>query len=142
MLFRSVAPLADCIAHAADSALAGDGRASASSGAPPHAAAHRSAKAPQAGELSLAGSGIESQDAWVIEGEALVTDVPLTFLGFVNRRTGVVEEPGHPLDGQSIAGRVLVFPRGSGSSVAPYVLLGLLYRDRGLLAVVNTALDQ
>ena len=46
----------------------------------------------------LAGSGIESQDAWVIEGEALVTDVPLTFLGFVNRRTGVVEEPGHPLD--------------------------------------------
>ena len=138
----SVAPLADCIAHAADSALAGDGRASASSGAPPHAAAHRSAKVPQAGELSLAGSGIESQDAWVIEGEALVTDVPLTFLGFVNRRTGVVEEPGHPLDGQSIAGRVLVFPRGSGSSVAPYVLLGLLYRDRGPLAVVNTALDQ
>ena len=138
----SVAPLADCIAHAADPALAGDDRASASSGASPHAAAHRSAKAPQAGELSLAGSGIESQDAWVVEGEALVTDVPLTFLGFVNRRTGVVEEPGHPLDGQSIAGRVLVFPRGSGSSVAPYVLLGLLYRDRGPLAVVNTALDQ
>ena len=54
----------------------------------------------------------------------------------------MVEEPGHPLDGQSIAGRVLVFPRGSGSSVAPYVLLGLLYRDRGPLAVVNTALDQ
>ena len=138
----SVAPLADCIAHAADPALAGDDRASALSGVSPHAAAHRSATAPQAGELSLAGSGIESQDAWVIEGEALVTDVPLTFLGFVNRRTGVVEEPGHPLDGQSIAGRVLVFPRGSGSSVAPYVLLGLLYRNRGPLAVVNTALDQ
>ena len=135
----SVARLADCIAHAADPELAGE--ATHQSREPP-AAAHHSTKVPQAGALSLAGSGLESQDAWTVEGEALVTDVPLTFLGFVNRRTGVVEEPGHPLDGQSIAGKVLVFPRGSGSTVAPYVLLGLLYRNRGPLAVVNTELDQ
>ena len=135
----SVARLADCIAHAADPELAGE--ATYQSREPP-TAAHHSAKVPQAGALSLAGSGLESQDAWTVDGEALVTDVPLTFLGFVNRRTGVVEEPGHPLDGQSIAGKVLVFPRGSGSTVAPYVLLGLLYRNRGPLAVVNTELDQ
>ena len=135
----SVARLADCITHAADPELAGE--ATYQSGKAP-AAAHHSVKVPQASALSLAGRGLESQDAWTVEGEALVTDVPLTFLGFVNRRTGVIEDPGHPLDGQSIAGKVLVFPRGSGSSVAPYVLLGLLYRNRGPLAVVNTELDQ
>ena len=135
----SVARLADCIAHAADPKMADGGT---HKGKRPLAVAHHSTKVPQAGALSLAGSGLESQDSWMVEGEALVTDVPLTFLGFVNRRTGIVEEPGHPLDGQSIAGKVLVFPRGSGSSVAPYVLLGLLYRNHGPLAVVNTELDQ
>ncbi|MCH2448192.1 MAG: aconitase X [Candidatus Poseidoniia archaeon] len=135
----SVARLADSIAHAANPEMA-NGVAHKSGGS--SVIAHHSPKVPQAGALSLVGSGLESQDTWMVEGEALVTDVPLTFLGFVNRRTGVVEEPGHPLDGQSIAGKVLVFPRGSGSSVAPYVLLGLLYRNHGPLAVVNTELDQ
>ena len=75
-------------------------------------------------------------------GEAFVTDVPITLLGFVNRETGVIEEPGHPADRQSLAGKIAIFPKGSGSSVAPYVLLELYYRGVAPLAIINTAIDQ
>jgi predicted aconitase with swiveling domain len=41
-----------------------------------------------------------------------------------------------------MAGKVAIFPKGSGSSVAPYVLLELIYRDQAPLAIVNTDIDQ
>lgn len=88
------------------------------------------------------GQGLPSQGDFVIQGEALVSEAPITFLGFVNRETGLIEEPGHPADGQSMAGKILIFPKGSGSSVAPYVVLELHYRSVGPLAIVNTDIDQ
>ena len=101
-----------------------------------------SAKTHQEGKLQISGKGLESQDKWDIEGEALVTDVPITFLGFVNRITGVIEEEGHPINGLSIKNKILIFPKGSGSTVAPYVLLGLFYNGNGPKAIINTDLDQ
>ena len=83
-----------------------------------------------------------SQGDFFIEGEALVTDTPVTFLGYVNRLTGIIEEEDHPANGQSLAGKIAIFPRGTGSSVAPYVLLELHYRGVGPLAVVNSEIDQ
>ena len=94
------------------------------------------------GELILTGKGVPSQEEWVVRKEALVTDVPITFLGYVNRDTGVIEEKGHPLDGKAIDDTILIFPRGSGSSVAPYVLMGLIYTGKGPSAVVNSQIDQ
>ena len=94
------------------------------------------------GPLESSGKGLDSQSEWEITGEALVTDVPITFLGFVNRETGTIEEEGHPLDGISIANKILIFPKGSGSTVAPYVLLGLFYNGNGPKAIINTDLDQ
>ena len=94
------------------------------------------------GPLESSGKGLESQSEWEITGEALVTDVPITFLGFVNRETGTIEEEGHPLDGISMANKILIFPKGSGSTVAPYVLLGLFYNGNGPKAIINTDLDQ
>ena len=94
------------------------------------------------GPLESSGKGLESQSEWEITGEALVTDVPITFLGFVNRETGTIEEEGHPLDGLSMANKILIFPKGSGSTVAPYVLLGLFYNGNGPKAIINTDLDQ
>ena len=44
------------------------------------------------GNVVISGKGLKSQKEWVMEGEALVTDVPITFLGFVNRETGTIEE--------------------------------------------------
>jgi len=67
----------------------------------------------------------------------LVTDVPITYLGYVNRDTGVIEEPGHPLDGVSIENTILIYPKGSGSTVAPFVLMGLIYLGKGPKAIIN-----
>ena len=98
---------------------------------------HASSKTYQSGSYSSTGSGLNSQEDWVVEGIAMVTDVPITYLGYVNRDTGVIEETGHPLDGRSIEDTVLIYPKGSGSTVAPYVLMGLIYTDKGPKAIVN-----
>ena len=45
-----------------------------------------------------------------VEGEALVSDQPIGFFGGVNPDTGVLVEKGHPLEGKSVEGKVLVFP--------------------------------
>ena len=58
-------------------------------------------------------------------GLALVSSAPIGFLGGVDPETGIVLEAGHPLQGQSIAGKVLVFPTGKGSTVGSYTLLRL-----------------
>jgi predicted aconitase/predicted aconitase with swiveling domain len=88
------------------------------------------------------GRGLPSQGDFTIQGPAFVTDTPITFLGFVNRETGVIEEEGHPANGESLAGKIAIFPKGSGSTVAPYVLLELYYRGVAPLAIVNTDIDQ
>jgi predicted aconitase with swiveling domain len=59
------------------------------------------------------------------EGQALVSPVSLSFFGGVDAATGIVAEPGHPLQGQSVAGRVLVFPTAKGSTVGSYILYRL-----------------
>lgn len=56
------------------------------------------------------------------EGIALVSPAPISFLGGVDPDTGVIIEPGHPLEGASVAGRILVFPTGRGSTVGSYTL--------------------
>jgi predicted aconitase len=71
------------------------------------------------GEFQTTGQGLPSQHSFTITGEAFVTAVPITLLGFVNRETGVIEEPGHPMDGRSLAHKIAIFPKGSGSTVAP-----------------------
>lgn len=94
------------------------------------------------GAFRAHGRGLPSQQSFTITGEAFVTDTPITLLGFVNRQTGVIEEPGHPADGRSLAGKIAIFPKGSGSTVAPYVMLELFYQGKAPLAIVNTEIDQ
>jgi predicted aconitase with swiveling domain len=67
----------------------------------------------------------------------MVSDVAITYLGYVNRDSGEIEETGHPLDGRAIEDTILIYPKGSGSTVAPYVLMGLIYTGKGPKAVVN-----
>lgn len=75
--------------------------------------------------------------AGVAEGEALVSNVPLGFLGGVDGETGVVTEQGHPLEGRCIAGKVLVFPTGKGSTVGSYVLYQLATVGKAPAAILN-----
>jgi predicted aconitase with swiveling domain len=49
-------------------------------------------------------------------GEALVAHDPVSFLGMVNTETGTFDCPGHELEGRSLAGKVLVYTHGKGSS--------------------------
>ena len=70
-------------------------------------------------------------------GRALVSPEPIGFLGGVDPDTGVVVEPNHPLNGQSVAGRVLVFPTGKGSTVGSYTILRLARNCVAPAAMLN-----
>ncbi len=131
----SVAGIESCVAHAFDANLASGERPSLASSA--SSPAQKSSKTIQRGAAKLIGRSLPSQDEWSITGRAMVSDIPITYLGYVNRDTGVVEEPGHPLDGQAIEDTILIYPKGSGSTVAPYVLMGLIYSGKGPKAIVN-----
>ena len=71
------------------------------------------------------------------EGEALTTSQPISFYGGVDPETGKIIEKGHELEGESIAGRILVFPYGKGSTVGSYVLLRLKKRGLAPKAIIN-----
>jgi len=71
------------------------------------------------------------------KGPALVTMQPISFLGSVDPKTGIVIEKGHELEGKSVAGRILVFPRGKGSTVGSYVILQLKKNGVAPLAIIN-----
>lgn len=75
------------------------------------------------------------------EGEALVSSEPLGFLGGVDPDTGVVTEAGHPLAGRCVAGRVLVFPTGKGSTVGSYTLYRLARNGLAPAAIINAQAD-
>ena len=56
-----------------------------------------------------------------VEGEVIVSRLPFSYLGDLNVEKGTVAPVGHDLEGQSIAGKIFVFPTGKGSTVGPYV---------------------
>ena len=84
----------------------------------------------------LRGRAIVSGQA---EGLALVSDKPIGFLGGVDPDTGLVIEKQHPLEGQSVAGRVLVFPCGKGSTVGSYTIYRLAKAGLAPAAIINAA---
>jgi predicted aconitase with swiveling domain len=71
------------------------------------------------------------------QGRALVSPEPLSFFGGVDAATGIVVEPNHPLQGQCIAGRVLVFPTAKGSTVGSYILYRLKKAGLAPAGIVN-----
>ncbi len=70
-------------------------------------------------------------------GEALVSRMGISFYGGVDPDSGRVTEAGHDLEGQSIAGKVLVFPTGKGSTVGSYVLYRLKHNGQAPAAIIN-----
>ncbi len=71
------------------------------------------------------------------EGEALVTGHPLTFWGGIDPARAVIIEAQHDLCGQTVTGKVLVFPRGAGSSSGCGVLMEMLRRGNNPAAFIN-----
>jgi predicted aconitase with swiveling domain len=72
-------------------------------------------------------------------GEVLKTDQPISFFGAVDQKTGIIKEPNHPLLGQSIAGKILVFPYAKGSTVGSYILYAL---KKNNVAPIGMILDE
>lgn len=70
-------------------------------------------------------------------GKALVSEEPISFLGGVDPDSGKISEPGHPLKGESVEGRVLVFPHGKGSTVGSYILYQLARNGKAPAAIIN-----
>jgi len=70
-------------------------------------------------------------------GPLLVSPQPISFLSGVDPDSGIIVEKGHPLNGQCITGKVLVFPYGKGSTVGSYVLYALSRNGHAPLAIVN-----
>jgi len=70
-------------------------------------------------------------------GEALVTNQGISFYGGVDPDSAVVVEKGHELEGKSITGKVLVFPRGKGSTVGSYVIYQLAKTGKAPVAIIN-----
>jgi predicted aconitase with swiveling domain len=77
----------------------------------------------------------------VATGEALVTRMGISFFGGVDPESGVVVEAGHELEGQSMAGKVLIFPTGKGSTVGSYTLYRLKKNGLAPAAVVNASCE-
>lgn len=130
----SVARISDCVAHAFDPNLSEGPRPKLSKTEPNKI---RSNVEKPIETENMIGIGLPSQDSFDVTGRAISTDVPITYLGYVDPQTGVITEQGHPLEGQSMKGKIVVYPKGSGSTVAPYVLMGLNYHGVGPKGILN-----
>jgi predicted aconitase with swiveling domain len=75
------------------------------------------------------------------EGRILKTDQPVSFWGGVDAQGGIVNDPRHELFGESVAGKVLVFPYGKGSAAAPMVILELVRARKAPAALVQIDVD-
>lgn len=71
------------------------------------------------------------------EGEVLLSRDPISFLGSIDPKTGIVVEEKHFLAGKSIKGKVLVFPHGKGSTVGSYVMYQLKKNEAAPAAIIN-----
>ena len=71
------------------------------------------------------------------EGEVLLSKQGLSFYGSVDCDSGVVTEKGSDIEGKSVAGKILVFPQGKGSTVGSYTLYRLKKNGVAPAAIIN-----
>ena len=70
-------------------------------------------------------------------GKVLKLNEPLSFLGGVDGSTGELRVE----DGGNVADRILVFPRGKGSTVGSFVMYDLMVHGKAPSAVINTSAE-
>lgn len=74
-------------------------------------------------------------------GKVLISKDAISFLGGIDPKTGIVIEKGHALEGKNVAGTVLVFPTGKGSTVGSYVMLQLMKNKKAPAAIINAVAE-
>ena len=60
-----------------------------------------------------------------VSGKVVKSNQPINFLGAIDKKTGAITDQKHDLFGKNIAGSILVFPNGVGSSVGAYTIYSL-----------------
>ncbi|MCX8189787.1 MAG: DUF126 domain-containing protein [Candidatus Diapherotrites archaeon] len=83
--------------------------------------------------MILKGRKISSGKA---EGECLFSEQPISFFGGIDPDTGIIIEKGHPLEGVNIAGKILIFPHGKGSTVGSYTIYRLKKNKKAPAAMI------
>ena len=58
----------------------------------------------------------------LVEGEVIISEQPISFLGDVDPQTGIIVAENHPLKGKLIKDKIFAFPCGKGSTVGSYVI--------------------
>ena len=73
----------------------------------------------------------------VAEGEACVCRMAISFTGGMDPDTGIIREPGHELEGRSVAGKILVFPAGKGSTTGSWQYYAAFKRGMAPKGIIN-----
>lgn len=74
-------------------------------------------------------------------GSVLKTEMPINFLGSVDKKTGIINDDKHDLTGRSLKSTVLVFPHGVGSSVGAYTIYSLKSNKTAPVAMICKKVD-
>ena len=69
-------------------------------------------------------------------GNALVTKDPISFLGGVDPKTGIVIDKKHELYYECITDKILVIPSGKGSTVGSYVIYQMAKNNTAPRAII------
>ena len=77
----------------------------------------------------------------VARGQVLASASPLSLLGGIDREDGEILDETTGLQGERVRGRILVFPRGKGSTAGSYVLYGLKATDQAPAGLVAGAAE-
>lgn len=75
------------------------------------------------------------------KGEVILMKEPFGFYGNVDPKTGMIIEKGNPFEGQSVKGKILIFPFGKGSTVGSYVIYALKKNEAAPAAIINLEME-
>lgn len=75
-------------------------------------------------------------------GEVVASERMLSFWGGVDPLTGIVIDQRHPLHGVSLTGKIVVLPKGKGSSTGSYVMLDALVEGAGPAGILMNKVDE
>jgi predicted aconitase with swiveling domain len=90
------------------------------------------------GEIILKGHKVSKGKT---EGEALISNEPISFLGGIDSETGLIVEKNHELEGIRITGKILVFPVGKGSTLGSYRLYEMVRYNTQPIGIINLRAD-
>jgi len=90
------------------------------------------------GTLVLKGHKVAKGKA---EGEAVVSQRPISFVGGVDPESGIIIDEDSELKGVSITGKILVFPVGKGSSGGSYRMYEMAHLKTQPRGIINLRAD-